>query len=140
VKLLLERTTFKEHFTLGTLSVDGKHLCYTCEDTQRAAGVKVYGETAIPCGTYVVVYHMSSHFKKLMPMLVDVPGFTYIYMHSGNGPEDTLGCILVGNTISVNSARPLQNSRDAFGTLMLLLDKAHDENETITITIKDNAS
>ena len=139
MKLLLERTTFKEHFTLGTLKVDGVHLCYTCEDTVRAAGVKIYGETAIPCGTYNVVYHMSSHFKKLMPMLENVPGFTYIYMHSGNGPLDTLGCILVGNTISMDSARPLQHSRDAFAALMLLLDKAHDENDLITIEVRKAA-
>lgn len=100
MKLTLKRVALKEHYTIGKLYIDGKYFCDTLEDTVRDlkpdGSGKVYGETAIPAGTYSIEFKMSPHFKKSMPYLVDVPFFEGIMIHPGNKPIDTLGCILVG--------------------------------------------
>lgn len=92
-------------------------------------------KTAIPAGTYKVICSYSPKFLKVTPLLLDVPLFDFIRMHWGNSHTDTSGCILVGNTLSAQANRPLQHSRDAFGALMMLLDKWGDEGHEITIEI-----
>ena len=57
---------------------------------------KVYGETAIPYGTYKVILSYSPKFKRILPELLDVPCFTGIRIHRGNTEKDTAGCLLVG--------------------------------------------
>ena len=61
-----------------------------------AAAEKIPGETCIPPGRYNLRWTYSPHFKRNLPEVLDVPGFTGIRIHGGNDPEDTDGCILVG--------------------------------------------
>lgn len=83
--------------TIGQLEIDGKFFCHTLEDRVRPPGVKVYGETAIPEGTYrVTIEPFRGDKAKMYPYLHDVPMFTGVCIHGGNKPEDSLGCILVG--------------------------------------------
>jgi len=98
--------------TLGILSIGGDFECYTLEDVVRPK--KIYGATAIPAGIYQVVITMSNRFKRLLPLLVDVPGFEGIRIHPGNTAGDTYGCILVGNATRGDS---VINSRVAFDRL-----------------------
>ena len=79
---------------IGEMLIDGKHFAYTLEDITR--DVKVYGETAIPTGTYKIIVDYSEHFKKELPHILNVPGFNGIRIHGGNTANDTLGCILIG--------------------------------------------
>jgi hypothetical protein len=88
--------------TIGRLSIDGEHQCYTCEDVVRPAGQKVPGQTAIPAGRYQVIVNRSERFSKLaghevlLPLLLKVPGFEGVRIHTGNVATDTEGCILPG--------------------------------------------
>ena len=94
MELLLKRIFKGPKYTIGKLYVDGKYFCNTLEDAVRKA--KIPNETAIPNGTYKVIVNMSPKFKRLLPRLLDVPGFDGILIHRGNTPSDTSGCILVG--------------------------------------------
>lgn len=58
--------------------------------------LKVYGETAIPRGKYKVTMTYSAKYKRVMPQMMNVKGFTGIRIHSGNTAKDSLGCILLG--------------------------------------------
>ena len=99
MKMQLTREILTDAYTLGTLTCDGELVAYTCEDRDRHMeddGVKVYGQTAIPRGTYQVILSFSPHFGRVLPEVLDVPGFSSIRIHGGNTAADSLGCILVG--------------------------------------------
>lgn len=81
--------------TMGRLSIDGRFFCWTLEDVVRD-GPKLAHETAVPAGRYQVAITKSTRFGRMMPLLLDVPGFSGIRIHSGNTSADTAGCILVG--------------------------------------------
>ena len=49
----------------------------------------------IPEGTYQLVNTMSPRFKKILPLLVNVPGRSGIRVHTGTKPEHSKGCVLV---------------------------------------------
>lgn len=121
MNLLLRRRWFEPTCTIGTLAIDGVWECYTLEDVER--DTKLYGVTAIPRGRYEVVIDMSRRFKRLLPRLVDVPGFEGVRIHPGNTASDTDGCILVGMDKYIDG---VGHSRIAFASLMGKLLKATD--------------
>jgi hypothetical protein len=94
MELQITRKDFTQQSTIGELNVDGKFECYTLEDMVRP--VKVKGMTAIPAGSYEVVVTFSERFQRLLPLLLNVPGFDGVRIHTGNTDLDTEGCILVG--------------------------------------------
>lgn len=83
-------------YTIGKLYIDGAYFCDTLEDTVRPKGEKVYGKTAIPSGMYRVKKTMSPRFKKVLPEVLEVEGFSGVRIHAGNTAKDTEGCILLG--------------------------------------------
>lgn len=126
MKLELIREPSNAEATLGKLYIDGKFFCDTLEDIERVT--KVYGKTAIPKGHYKVIINKSTRFGKLTPLLLNVPNFEGVRIHSGNTAEDTDGCILVGNKGNNNW---IGNSRNTFNKLMEKLTGQ----EVITIQI-----
>ena len=93
--LRVKRTELTDKATMGELYLpDGAFHSYTLEDPVRDH--KIAGKTAIPSGTYEVVVAWSSRYQKPMPRLLDVPFYQGILIHSGNTPEHTHGCLLVG--------------------------------------------
>lgn len=60
---------------------------------------KIPGLTAIPSGRYRLISRQSTRFKRKLPALVDVPGFSDILIHAGNTAQNTEGCILLGTSV-----------------------------------------
>ena len=132
MQLKLIRTEFNNACTIGELLVDGKHECWTLEDVVRPDGVKVYGETAIPFGTYSIDITPSPRFKRELPLLVGVDNFVGIRIHPGNTASDTEGCILVGQGKGQNC---ILSSRAAFDALFAKLMAAKKARQAISITV-----
>ena len=136
IELLLVREIFASQYTHGRLFVDNVFECYTLEDTDRyledERNKKVYGQTAIPIGDYKVIINKSVRFGKMMPLLLNVPQFTGIRIHSGNTAENTEGCILVGQTRG-NST--ILSSRNAFSRLFTKMVEAQRRGEELSIKI-----
>ena len=149
MKLLLKRIARKRGYTIGKLYVGGQYFCDTLEDTDRglkktdgAAKIKqqkVFGDTAIPSGTYNVSLSVRSprfgaraqyaFCGGRLPRLTDVPGFDGVLIHIGNTPKDTEGCILVGQNKAVGQ---VVNSTATFRKLYEALSQSRD---AITLTI-----
>jgi Family of unknown function (DUF5675) len=121
MKLVVVRKEFTDKSTIGELSIDGEFFCYTLEDVVR--DVKVFGETAIPAGTYQVSITFSPHFKRDLPLLANVPNYQGVRIHPGNVAADTEGCILVGSTKNKDF---IGNSRTTFELLFAKLKTAQD--------------
>lgn len=91
--------------TIGTLRCDWGLTGYSLEDEVRVDPdpstpqneAKVYGKTAIPVGVYRLALRYSPHFKRDLPHMEDVPGFTETMLHGANTPLDVKGCIGVGH-------------------------------------------
>jgi hypothetical protein len=94
--MLLRRETFTEKSTIGRLFINGRFICYTLEDVVRAPGIKIKKQTAIDEGCYNVRLTMSNRFKRVLPIIDNVPNFSGIRIHGGNFAKNTEGCILVG--------------------------------------------
>jgi len=124
--------------TLGSLYVDGAFECFTLEDVIREVALqpvalwKIPGETAIPSGTYQVMVTMSDRFQRLLPLLVDVPGFVGVRIHSGNCAADTEGCILVGRR---RGTATVLESRLAFQALFAKIQAAMARGETVQVKV-----
>lgn len=132
MQLFLKRKWFSMESSIGELSIDGLAFkCFTLEDPVRD-GLKIYGRTAIPDGTYEVDITMSARFKRFMPILRNVPGFEGIRIHTGNTARNTEGCILVGRTRGLDW---IGRSRDAYDELFAILTAALDSGERVFITI-----
>lgn len=127
----------KENYTIGKLYLDDKYFCDTLEDKDRnikqtdnllyIKAKKVFGKTAIPSGNYKVTITYSPKFKRYLPLVNDVKGFSGIRIHQGNKESDTNGCILVGKN---NIRGMVTHSED---TLKELIEKIKDKDITLNI-------
>lgn len=138
MKIEVNRIFKASNYTIGELSVNNNYVCDTLEDRVRPTGEKVYGETAIPSGTYTVTLSYSNRFKKTMPEILNVPNFSGVRIHCGNSSKDTEGCLLVGKWDG-KTENWISDSKNSYNKLYSLLEEAFNKKENITITIKDIA-
>jgi hypothetical protein len=153
MRLSLVRHTKTDNSTIGNLSIDDKFFSAVLEDTDRGLtsdmdiaqikAIKVPKQTAIPTGEYTVSLKYKSPKFSLktqysftngyMPRLMNVPGYEGVLIHVGNSPEDTDGCLLLGD-----SSKPdyVVNSTATFKKFYNLLQAAEANNEDITIKIQ----
>jgi len=134
MELLVQREPSRDLTTMGVLQADdaqSRLYLFTLEDQVRPAGVKVYGETAIPAGRYPVMITRSSKFNKYLPLLVGVPMFDGVRIHSLNNRKQTMGCIGVGQTsadLDGDLAEDvIQRSRAAMDALMMKIARRDGE-------------
>jgi hypothetical protein len=130
--ITLDRRPSNDVCTMGAISVDGQFVCYTLEDIVRDE--KIFGQTAIPSGTYPVAITYSPHFERDLPLLLNVPGYQGVRIHPGNTAADTEGCILPGRKTLGDT---ISQSRAAFDVLYPLIQGAIDAGEDVSITINN---
>ena len=141
MKIELVRIAFKDTYTIGKLYVDDTYFCDVLEDKDRGLDSsmteseilekKVKGQTAIPTGHYVINITYSPKYKRMMPLLLDVKGFSGIRIHSGNTSKDTEGCLIVGKNKKVGM---VLESRDTYQRLFKMMQGQKEI--TIDITRK----
>lgn len=115
MNLVLKRIFLGERYTIGKLYIDGEYFCDILEDPVRDLNKngkfdngekKVWGDTAIPYGTYKITMNVVSPkfggrswarpYGGKVPRLLNVPHFNGILIHPGNTAKDTHGCLLPG--------------------------------------------
>ena len=131
MRLTLVRIANRPTYCIGKLYIDGKWFCDTIEDTDRGLcdemsekeilKRKIKGETAIPTGIYQVLITYSPKYKKQMPLVNNVKGYSGIRIHSGNTAKDTEGCLIVGKNKEVGK---VLESRITYNALFKRLQQA----------------
>lgn len=111
MRITLVRIANRPTYCIGKLYIDGVYFSDVIEDVDRGLddrmsleeilARKVKGETAIPTGIYEVTITYSPKYKKLMPLINNVKGYSGIRIHSGNTAKDTEGCLIVGKNTKV---------------------------------------
>lgn len=140
MRLTLKRIANRKDYCIGKLYINGKYFCDTLEDVDRGLDdsmseeeirqIKIKGETAIPTGIYTVLLTYSPKYKKIMPLINNVKGYSGIRIHSGNSSKDTEGCLLVGKNTVVGR---LTDSRNTFNALFKRLQQKGSNKITIEI-------
>lgn len=140
MRLTLKRIANRNTYCIGKLYINGKYFCDTLEDVDRGLHsamteeelkeCKIKGETAIPVGIYKVILNYSPKYKKVMPLITNVPAYVGIRIHSGNSSKDTEGCILVGKNTIVGR---LTESRKTYDALFKRLQQKGSNDITIEI-------
>lgn len=134
MEIVLQRNTFTEDSTIGTLKIDGVFECYTLEDVDRKlenGGGKIYAKTAIPRGRYELIMNFSNRFQTYMPLLLNVPQYEGVRVHVGNFAKNTEGCILLGDTKGTNF---IGQSKSAYNRFLAKIKKV-EKSKKIYITI-----
>jgi len=132
------RKLYNNVCTIGEMYIDGDYFSFTLEDRVRQNGeLKVFGETAIPSGTYNIILTVSPRFGREMPLLLNVPGFAGVRIHSGNTANDTEGCLLVGK-VHHRGANRISRSRVAANELTQKIKTAINSRDTVRLTIIDS--
>ena len=120
----------------GRLVIDSRWFCYTLE----RVGYQ------IPALCYHVAVTMSPKFKRLLPIVQNVPQRSGIRFHRGTKPEHSTGCILV---VADNNPMPLhptpytlhppqgRTAADVEKQLTDLILKAQNEHEEIILEVID---
>jgi len=130
MELLVQRKIFSPQSTIGELLIDSNKFCDTMEPRKDQSKGKPY---LTPAGTYPVKLLFSPKFNRVMPHVMDVPGFDAIEIHNGSLPANTHGCVLLG---VYHPGMPdfINHSRDTFDKFYDLLVKEESGNKKTFIT------
>jgi len=101
MKVEIERITFRDKQTEGILTVYDvcNEVVFKCYTLELEEDCNAQRDDCIPRNKYNVEKRYSTKYKNHFHVL-DVPNRSYILIHSGNYNKHTLGCILVGKTLT----------------------------------------
>ena len=139
----IDRKWKKAEYTISKVYINGRYFgCNALEDTDRGLlqtmqitelqRRKIKGKTAIPRGYYDVRITYSPKYKRMMPLVVDVPGYSGIRIHSGNSAKDTEGCILFGKNDMVGW---ISDSKYWTDKICRLIETALNKGEKVTLIV-----
>lgn len=153
MNIVIDRKWKKDTYTIGNLYINGVLFSNTLEDRDRGltsamtleeiSKKKVYGQTAIPTGTYEIKMTYSNKFatrvwgkmyKGYVPQLMNVKGYSGVRIHPMNTAADTYGCLGVGK----NSAKGMITNSTAYYYKLIddYINPALKKGEKVMITIK----
>ena len=130
------------NYSIDKLYINNTYFSDALEDPDRGLissmslteiqRIKIKGNTCIPYGIYNITITYSPRFKKNLPLLNNVKGFDGIRIHSGNTPQDTEGCVLLGfNKIKGQ----VVDSKVTVNKFIDIVQKALNKGEKVTIEI-----
>ena len=139
----IDRKWKKAEYTISKVYINGRYFgCNALEDTDRGLlqtmqitelqRKKIKGKTAIPRGYYDVRITYSPKYKRNMPLVVDVPAFSGIRLHSLNKPEDSEGCIGFGKNDKVGW---ISDSKYWTDKICRLIETALKKGEKVTLIV-----
>lgn len=125
MRLELKRIVFRDKQTEGVLSIkdEANNILFQCYTLELEEDCNAVRDDCIPRNIYNVEKRYSTKYKHHFHV-VDVPNRSYILIHSGNYNKHTLGCILVGATLSdINGDgyRDTTNSKETLNKLNEIL-------------------
>ena len=87
--------TLRATIRLTRISREGKAVRGKMRVNGRDIATLENADYIIPDGTYPVSVTFSPHFKRMLPLIGNVPGRSGIRIHRGTKPEHSKGCVLV---------------------------------------------
>ena len=99
----------------GRLVIDGRNFCNTLERV----------EYQIPAICYSVRVTMSPRFKRLLPIIQNVPQRSGIRIHRGNKPQHSTGCVLVPADKETELTNLLKNAQSNEEIILEVIDFRH---------------
>jgi hypothetical protein len=142
VELALRRNeAFTKDYTAGRLYIGEEPWLYTLEDEVREVEGQPVGQwkkkaiTAIPRGRYRVILSKSPRFGRVLPEVLNVPGFTGIRMHRLNTASQSEGCIGIGKKDGNDQDAWLGNSAVAEGELIAKLNEWINCGQQVWLTV-----
>lgn len=153
MKILIDRKWRKDTYTIGKVYINGQYFSESLEDRDRGLSdtmpleqiinAKIYGETAIPKGTYEIKMTYSNRlhsrvyarkYNGKLPEVLNVKGFAGIRFHPFNKASESSGCISVGkNSIK---GQVTQATNYFYKLVDNYILPAISRGEKVTLTIK----
>lgn len=153
MEIVLDRRWKKDTYTIGELFINGVKFSETCEDKDRGLkdsmseleikSKKIYGQTAIPIGTYELKMTYSAKFanrqwaKKYggkVLQIMNVKGYQGVRVHPFNEASESLGCVAVGRNLQ--KGKVLQSTAYYIKLIDEYIMPAIKRKEKIMLTIK----
>lgn len=153
MELVLNRRWKKDTYTIGELFINGKKYSETCEDKDRGLkdsmplseikAKKIYGQTAIPTGTYELKMTYSAKFATRswarkyggnVVEITNVKGYQGVRIHPFNSASESLGCVAPGRNLE--KGKVLQSTAYYCRLVDDYLYPAFKRGEKVTLTIK----
>jgi hypothetical protein len=131
VDITINRQSVGTRCTSGYLLVNGATVAYTLE---RPPIANIGFISSIPDGNYAANIR-TDHPDHWRIELIGVPKRDHVQIHIGNVVDDTVGCILVGKTISRDLCS-LGNSAQAYSDLRTAF--AMQDGAKVTVTIRSS--